>query len=133
MTEHKTTLFHDGDCPLCRVEVKAMKKLDRKNAIHWVDISRDKAALSAAGIEYESAMARVHVMDSNNNLQTGVKGFVEVWKHLPYYRRIAWLFTRVPFLLSAAEFFYSFFAKYRLKITGKEPLFSKAKKTSEQD
>lgn len=130
--ENKTTLFHDGDCPLCKVEVKAMKKLDTANAIHWVDISKDKAALTAAGIDYKKAMARVHVQDENQQIQTGVRGFMEVWKHLPYYRRLSWLFTRVPFLLSIAEFFYSFFAKYRLKITGKEPFFTKRTTGNEQ-
>ena len=112
-------MYHDGECPLCKFEVKTMQKLDVANAIHWVNITKDKAALKKVGISYEDAMARVHVQDENQNMLTGVEGFIQVWKRLPYYRRLAWVITHVPFLLTMAEFFYSWFAKYRLPLTGK--------------
>ena len=118
----KVTMYHDGDCPLCNFEVKAMQKLDVANAIHWVDITKDKAALDKAGISYNSAMARVHVQDENQTLLTGVRGFMAVWKQLPYYRRLVPIITHVPFLLPIMEFFYIGFAKYRLPLTGKKKL-----------
>ena len=120
--EHRVVMYHDGECPLCKFEVKTMQKLDTANAIHWVDITKDKAALKKAGISYEAAMARVHVQDEKQNMLTGVAGFIRVWKHLPYYRRLAWVITHVPFLLTVAEFFYNYFAKYRLPLTGKNQL-----------
>jgi predicted DCC family thiol-disulfide oxidoreductase YuxK len=118
----KVTMYHDGDCPLCKFEVKTMQKLDTANAIHWVDITQDKAALEKAGISYKKAMARVHVQDENQNMLTGVAGFIEVWKSLPYYRWLAAIITHVPLLLPISEFFYSGFAKYRLPLTGKKQL-----------
>ncbi|HSN23292.1 MAG TPA: DCC1-like thiol-disulfide oxidoreductase family protein, partial [Methylomicrobium sp.] len=42
----KVTCFHDGECPICNIEIYAMKKLDKEGNINWVDISRDKAALA---------------------------------------------------------------------------------------
>ena len=120
--EHSVVMYHDGECPLCKFEVKTMQKLDVSNAIHWVDITKDKAALVKAGISYEQAMARVHVQDENQNMLTGVAGFIQVWKHLPYYRSLAWVITHVPFLLTVSEFFYRWFAKYRLPLTGKKQL-----------
>jgi predicted DCC family thiol-disulfide oxidoreductase YuxK len=45
----KVTCFHDGECPLCNIEINAMKKLDKEGNINWVDITRDKAALAKAG------------------------------------------------------------------------------------
>jgi len=115
-------MYHDGECPLCKFEVKTMQKLDVTNAISWVDISKDKEALEKVGISYEDAMARVHVQDENQNMLTGVAGFIQVWKHLPYYRRLAWLIVNIPILLAVAEYFYSWFAKYRLPLTGKNQL-----------
>ncbi|KAG1657157.1 hypothetical protein GQR58_023614 [Nymphon striatum] len=47
-----------------------MQKLDRANAIHWVDITKDKQALTDSGISYQQAMARVHVQDENQRMQT---------------------------------------------------------------
>ncbi len=118
--EKKVTMFHDGECPLCKYEVKMMQKLDTKNAIHWVDISKDQKALDTAGIGYEAAMARVHVQDKNQNLLTGVRGFLLVWKQLPYYRRVVPIVEHVPLLLPIMESVYSLFAKYRLPLTGKK-------------
>ena len=123
------TMYHDGDCPLCKFEVKTMQNLDVKNAINWVDITKNTAALEDAGITYEAAMARVHVKDENHKILTGVAGFIQVWKHLPYYRVIAWVISHVPFLLLISEFFYIWFAKYRLPLTGKK----KIEKVSHQD
>ena len=48
--KNKVTMFHDGDCPLCKHEVKLMQKLDISKSIRWVDISKDKDALEKAGI-----------------------------------------------------------------------------------
>jgi len=115
-------MYHDGECPLCKFEVKTMQKLDVTNAIHWVDITKDKDELKKAGISYVKAMARIHVQDENKNMQTGVRAFLTVWKHLPYYRRLIPLFSHIPFLLLVSEFLYTEFAKYRLPLTGKKSL-----------
>ena len=119
---NKVTMFHDGDCPLCKYEVKMMQKLDVSNAIHWVDITKDKSALEKAGINYQQAMARVHVQDENQNMKTGVHGFILVWEKLPYYRKIVPVIKNVPFLLFILNKLYTLFAKYRLTLTGKKQL-----------
>ncbi len=120
----KVTMYHDGECPLCKFEVKTMQKLDTAKAIHWVDITTDKAALEQSGISYQQAMARIHVQDENQEMLTGVRGFMTVWKHLPYYRRLVPIIERVPFLLPIMESIYTLFAKYRLPLTGKKQLTS---------
>ena len=118
----KVTCFHDGECPICNIEINAMKKLDKAGNINWVDISQDKAALAEAGLTYKQTMDRMHVMDEHNQIQSGVVGFLQVWKQLPYYRRLAPFIERVPFLLPLMEFFYTIFARYRLPLTGKDQI-----------
>jgi len=87
-----------------------------------VDIAHDKVALEKAGLTYKQAMDRMHVLDENQQLQSGVLGFLQVWKHLPYYRRIAPIIEKVPYLLGFLEFFYCIFARYRLPLTGKKQI-----------
>jgi predicted DCC family thiol-disulfide oxidoreductase YuxK len=118
----KVTCFHDGECPICNIEIKAMKKLDKKGNINWVDISQDKVALAKAGLTYKQAMDRMHVIDENQQLQSGVLGFLQVWKQLPYYRRIAPIIEHVPLLLPMMEVCYRIFARYRLPLTGKKQI-----------
>lgn len=118
----KVTCFHDGECPICNIEINAMKKLDTAGNIHWVDISRDKTALAAAGLTYKQTMDRMHVIDENKQVKSGVVGFLQVWKHLPYYRCLAPVIEQVPLLLPIMEFFYTIFARYRLPLTGKKQI-----------
>lgn len=118
----KVTCFHDGECPICNIEINAMKKLDTAGNIQWVDISQDKAALAAAGLTYKQTMDRMHVIDENKQVKSGVVGFLQVWKLLPYYRRLAPIIEQVPLLLPIMEFFYTIFARYRLPLTGKKQI-----------
>jgi len=113
------TCFHDGDCPICRVEINAMKKLDQyDNNIHWVDISKDHDELTKAGLSYEQAMSKMHVLDKDG-LKSGVDGFLVLWSTLPYYRRLVPIVNNVPLIKPMLECFYTLFARYRLKLTGK--------------
>ena len=118
----KVTCFHDGECPICNIEINAMKKLDKAGNINWVDITHDKAALAKVGLTYKQAMDRMHIIDENQQLQSGVLGFLKVWKQLPYYRCIVPIVENVPLLLPMMEFFYRIFARYRLPLTGKKQI-----------
>lgn len=129
--QQQVTMFHDGDCPMCKFEVTAMQKLDIKNAVRWVDITKDKDSLDKAGISYEAAMARIHVQDENMKMLTGVRGFLVVWKRLPYYRRVVPIIEKTPLLLPIMEAVYILFAKYRLPLTGKKQLVVTASSNKE--
>ena len=119
-TDYKLTCFHDGECPICNIEIRAMKKLDKHNNIDWVDISTDKVKLEQAGLSYEQAMDKMHVINQQNNTTySGVQGFLLVWELLPYYRRLAVIIKKVPFAIPFLNVFYSLFARYRLVLTGK--------------
>jgi predicted DCC family thiol-disulfide oxidoreductase YuxK len=87
-----------------------------------VDISQDKAALAKVGLTYKQTMDRMHVIDENQQLQSGVLGFLQVWKQLPYYRRLAPVIENAPLLLPTLEFCYRIFARYRLPLTGKRQI-----------
>lgn len=118
----KVTCFHDGECPICTIEIKALKRLDKHGNVNWVDITRDKTALAQAGLTYKQAMERIYVIDENQQLQSGVLGFLQVWKQLPYYRRVAPIIENLPLAVPIMEFCYRIFARYRLRLTGKPPI-----------
>ena len=118
----KVTCFHDGECPICTIEINAMKKLDKAGNVKWVEITQDKAALATAGLSYQQAMKRLYVIDENQQLQSGVLGFLHLWKQLPYYRRMVPIIENIPLLLRVMEYCYGVFARYRLPLTGKAPL-----------
>jgi predicted DCC family thiol-disulfide oxidoreductase YuxK len=125
-TQNKPTItcYHDGDCPICRIEINAMKKLDKTSQqVKWVDISTNKQALKEAGLSYEQAMSMMHVQDAQG-MKSGVDSFLVLWSHLPYYRRLVPVIEHVPLLKPLVAFGYQLFAKYRLKLTGKSAQFN---------
>ena len=117
----KATVYHDGECSLCQIEVNAMKKIDVDSLIKWVDITKDKQALEAIGLSFEDAMANIHVADESQKLHVGVRGFMNTWQHLRYYRKLEVVVRRTPLLLPILEFAYRLFAKYRLRISARRP------------
>lgn len=116
---YSATVYHDGECPICNVEINAMKRIDKTKRVKWVDISKDQAALDAAGLTYQQTMDRIHVLDADQQMLTGIEGFLNVWSHLPYFRRVVPIIEHTPGLHWLMEKAYVLFAKYRLKLTGK--------------
>jgi predicted DCC family thiol-disulfide oxidoreductase YuxK len=117
-TNHQVVCFHDGECPICRVEVDMMKKLDRAGNVQWVDISQNKQALDKYGLSYDEAMKSMHVFDNTKQqLSNDIDGFLLLWQQLPYYRKVAGWVSACPTLKKLLTVAYRLFAKYRLKIS----------------
>jgi predicted DCC family thiol-disulfide oxidoreductase YuxK len=120
-TEHNNVVppampmvFFDGECPLCRREIRHYRRLRGADRIQWVDITREDPLLSSYGLTRERAMARFHVLDSEGRWQTGVWGFAEVWSHLPAYRWLAGL-LRITRTLPVIDLAYRRFARWRVR------------------
>ena len=59
-------------------------------------------------------MQRFHVLDGQGQWRTGVQAFVELWSHLPYYRRLAALIQTLR-LDRPLEFLYRQWVRWRLR------------------
>jgi predicted DCC family thiol-disulfide oxidoreductase YuxK len=108
------TVFYDGACPLCAREIAHYRRLRGADRLNWVDISEDHSLLDRYGLNLETAMARLHVLDAAGNWQTGAWGFAEIWSQLPAYRWLAVILRRsraLPLLDRA----YAAFARWRLR------------------
>lgn len=114
MKAARTTVFYDGDCPLCRREIKHYRGLQGADGLDWIDVARDEAALATFGLQRETAMARFHVIDASGQWHTGAWGFIELWRHLPAYRWLAILLNSLH-LVPALDWAYRRFARWRLQ------------------
>ena len=81
----KVIMLFDGACPLCRREVSHYQWLDKGRAVVWVDISQLDKLKERYGVDYQTAMARLHVIDRTGVMQTGARAFVTLWEVLPGY------------------------------------------------
>jgi predicted DCC family thiol-disulfide oxidoreductase YuxK len=109
----RPTVLFDGGCPLCNREIAHYRKIAGSAAIDWVDLNRIKRETVIDGIDRQAAMERFHFRDGSGRWHTGAFGFVELWRHLRYYRVVG-EFLRFSRLARPLDMAYTRFARWRL-------------------
>jgi predicted DCC family thiol-disulfide oxidoreductase YuxK len=104
------TVYYDGACPLCRVEIAHYRRQQGADAIRFVDVADPTAC--GPGLSHEQALARFHVRDAEGQLLSGAAAFVGLWQHLPRWR---WLgrVAALPPVLALLELGYRAFLPLR--------------------
>lgn len=107
----ESTVFFDGSCPLCRVEIGYYRRKDQSGTLCFVDISEEGAVLPE-GITQQQAMTRFHVRASDGRLLSGAAAFVEIWARLPKWHWAART-ASLPGVMLALEMGYRTFLPFR--------------------
>ncbi len=92
----QAVMFHDGDCPLCTIEVAHYRRMDAAGRIAFVDATSQDAALAKAGLDRATALKRLHVLLPDGSIVSGARAFVALWERLPGWRRLAPIAKRPP-------------------------------------
>jgi predicted DCC family thiol-disulfide oxidoreductase YuxK len=115
----KIKLLYDGACPLCVREVNFLKSKDGdRGLINFVDIAADDYdSADNAGIDFETAMGRIHAVLPNGEIVQNVEVFRRTYDILG----IGWIYaiTKIPIFGSLADILYGVWADYRLLLTGR--------------
>ncbi len=105
----KLIVWHDGGCPLCRSEIALMRRLDRRNAIEFIDVT--SAPASSCPIDPSELLARFHASE-NGRLLSGAAAFAAMWRAKPILRPIG-IAAQSPWLLTLLERLYVRFLRVR--------------------
>ena len=105
----KLLVWYDGGCPLCRREIALMRRLDRRDAIHFVDVSEIPA--EACPIDRGALLARFHASESGR-LLSGAAAFAAMWRAIPLLRPLG-LAARNRRVLAILEAGYRGFLRLR--------------------
>ena len=118
----KIKLLYDGECPLCLREVNFLQKRDGgRGLVAFVDIADDSySAQENGGVDYETAMGRIHGVLPDGTVVKNVEVFRRVYEVL----EMGWVYalTKLPILGWLANFIYGIWADLRLKLTGRPSL-----------
>ncbi|KAM0832286.1 hypothetical protein ACQ4PT_064979 [Festuca glaucescens] len=115
-------MLYDGECPLCMREVNMLRERNKSyGAISFVDISsKDYSPEDNQGLDYETAMGRIHAIVSDGTIVTDVEAFRRLYEEVG----LGWVYavTKYEPVATIANAVYGVWAKYRMEVTGRPPL-----------
>jgi predicted DCC family thiol-disulfide oxidoreductase YuxK len=103
------TVWFDGGCPLCRREIALFRRLDRRGAIRFEDISTGAVECP---IDKARLLARFHAQERGEPIVSGAAAFAAMWRAIPLLRPLGEL-ARLPVLLWVLEKAYLGFLRIR--------------------
>ena len=101
-------VWFDGGCSLCRREIALMRRLDRREAIRFVDVSTGD---EACPIDRAALLARFHAAEDGRML-SGAAAFAAMWRAIPLLRPFG-LLARNRVVLAGLERLYLRFLAVR--------------------
>lgn len=118
----KVNLLYDGECPLCLREVNFLQKKDAgRDVIKFTDIAEpDYDPAQNGGVDFETAMGRIHAVRADGTVIQGVEVFRQVYDALG----LGWMYapTKWPIIGPLVNRLYDLWADKRLAITGRPSL-----------
>lgn len=110
-------VFYDGECPLCMREIHMLRRLDRRERILFTDIAAPNFDAASTGLDFETLMARIHGRMPNGTIVEGVEVFRQLYSAVGFGPLVA--LTRLPGISHILSLGYRWFAKNRLRLTGR--------------
>ena len=110
-------VFYDGDCPLCIREIKLLRLLDSRHRIRFTDIAAEDFSPADHGKSMPEFMDQIHGRLPSGQWVIGVEVFRRIYAAIGL-RPLVWL-TRLPLLSQLCDMGYRFFARNRLRLTGR--------------
>lgn len=105
-------VWHDGNCPLCAKEIALMRRLDRRGAIDFIDVS--DCADASCPVDRADLLARFHAQE-NGVLYSGAAAFAAMWRAIPLLRPLG-LLARNRMVLAVLERAYVRFLRIRPRL-----------------
>ena len=110
-------VFFDGDCPLCTKEVAMVRRLDRRARVRFTDIAAPGFDAQAIGRTQADLMARIQARLPDGCFVEDVEVFRRMYAAVGLGPLVA--LTRIPGISHMLDLGYRWFAKNRLRLTGR--------------
>lgn len=113
-------VFYDGECPLCMREIELVRRLDDgEGRIDLIDLAAPDFDASDYGLDQSLIETRIHGQLPDGTIVEGVDVFVHLYETLDR----GWLVrpARWPGVRRLLDWAYAWFARNRLRLTGRAP------------
>jgi len=111
-------LLFDGECPLCVREVRLLGRFNRRGRLGLEDIATRGFDPGRHGLTRAQVMGHIHALLPDGRVVTGMEAFRRSYAAVG----LGWLLapTAWPLLRPLADRGYAWFAKNRLRLTGRD-------------
>jgi predicted DCC family thiol-disulfide oxidoreductase YuxK len=108
------TIFYDGACPLCSIEINHLKKRDEANKLGFVDINAADFSEQYPDLDWQAMNERIHGRLDDGTWLIGLDVTHKAWSLVGK----GWLYAplRWPVIRWFADRFYIWFARHRHEI-----------------
>jgi predicted DCC family thiol-disulfide oxidoreductase YuxK len=110
-------VFFDGDCPLCTKEIAFVRRLDKSSRVLFTDIAAPGFDAARIGKTHDDLMARIQARTADGAFIEGVEVFRQMYAAVGLSPLVA--LTRLPGITSLLDASYRWFARNRLRLTGR--------------
>lgn len=110
-------VFFDGDCPLCQREINMLKRWDKAQRIRFTNIAAPDFEPKVHGRSLDDFMARIQGRLPDGTYIEGVEVFRHLYTAVGFGPLVA--LSRLPLIRNVLDLGYRFFARNRLRFTGR--------------
>jgi predicted DCC family thiol-disulfide oxidoreductase YuxK len=112
MNDPAMTIWYDGDCPLCQMEIAFFQRLDaKKKRLHFVNLAGD----GTCPLDRAEMLARFHGQETGQPIVHGAAAFAAMWRHVTPFQPLGWL-AKLPPVLWVLEKLYRQFLRVRPRL-----------------
>lgn len=105
-------VWYDGACPLCLREIALMRRMDKAQAINFIDVSNGDDP--GCPVDQADLLARFHAQEGSK-VVSGAAAFAAMWRAIPVLRPLG-LIARNRMVLALLERLYVQFLKVRPRL-----------------
>ncbi|NBX67756.1 MAG: DUF393 domain-containing protein [Proteobacteria bacterium] len=87
-------VFYDGACHLCSREINHYRKKVTTVPFEYIDISAPDFDAKSYGLNNEKVQLEMHIKCEDGAVRTGVEAFLEMWRRMPSFQKLAWALDR---------------------------------------
>jgi len=111
--DYPMTLFYDGQCPICRTEMRQLRARDTAGRLRFADVRAD-AFEGLEGIPIQALLDAIHARTGDGRIVIGTETLRLAYRAVG----LGWLvaFTAWPLLRGPSELAYRWFARHRFSM-----------------
>ncbi|NVK55012.1 MAG: DUF393 domain-containing protein [Alteromonadaceae bacterium] len=115
INQPELTIFYDGGCPLCAIEMRHLKKRNQDGQLAFEDILADDFSVRYPSLDWQALNNRIHAMRSDGSLVVGLDATYQAWRLVGR----GWLYAplRWPLIRPVADWLYLKFARHRYTVS----------------